>query len=183
VITGSAPRRVVARLVLIVGLLALYPVAILVLGMLEPPSSTPLPDVGLTFEARRGDQGCPIRARLEIESASDTPFQIDRTVLLALQGETAVQTRIDEGPLLEAKLTRASAGHVLLGPFCLELPPGPAPETTLFASVELHRDEGSGTRTLQRQALLKTDADEATPISDSRPATAPPRPPSGRDAP
>jgi hypothetical protein len=159
-------RRTVVRLVVLAGLLLLFPVAAVVLRTAEPPPPRPtafaltgILEVGIGPNA-----ATEYIMRLELQSRADTPWVVDQVFVTLLEGEHPVSTLIEDAPALEARHRSAvmvpAGGHTVLGPFAIEVPAG-ARGDVLLASVRLTEPASGDSATAQAEIPAPAPASPA----------------------
>lgn len=172
----ASTRRIVLRLTLIASLLALYPLSILGLKLFVPSTTGSPLAADLALEVVPGDFPCAALAALTIKNRDDHEVTVRRVTLLVLDGETAILSRIEEGPAVAARMggdaVLSPGQKFIMDPLCLEIPDAVEARAYL-ATVELWDPVSS--RTVTVQSLLE-GALGATPAEDAANDQAPPFP-------
>ncbi len=148
------PRRAaVFRLVLVAGLLAVYPLGLMVLRSM--PHAQPSPGASVVVDVAPSWNDGRLEARVELQNDTALPLRVDQVVISTFLADRPATTMIEAAPALEARLgtVREAAPHarLALGPFVTALPRPPAGSAVLVA-VECWEKDARQKRTFTGQA-------------------------------
>jgi hypothetical protein len=124
----------VVRLVVLTALLALYPLSVLVLQLVDAREE-PVARPELELREQEPTAACGRPIELVLHNVTAEPLRLQRLSLMVMAGEQPLLTRFEEGDLLarragpEGEVARGEIRR--LGPFCLDLPPGVDPDVTM----------------------------------------------------